>query len=658
MVDYSAYHWAKKAQYWAESIGHALIYRGSVATYADLPSSDQKIGDMYNVLADGSNYAWDGTAWDALSGIVDLSAYRTSEDQDLIDAGKQPTLTTGTGINISSANVISVTSPTLTNVSTGTSSLSVLGAATVDSAATCIGVDSTAGTNGTSLGRSANSVNGGLAIGTNSKASGSWSTAVGNGNSLSNTAEATASGAIALGHNAHATASNAVQIFEGTNSTANSLQVKTYELLDTSTGLIPDARISTNIARTSDIKDATITITQGGVTKGSFTTNQSTADTIALDAASLPSQSGQSGKFLTTNGTTASWSVPKTNDLFDYKWTDYELTDQCWLRGDSYSWQDGTVYSDAYNHLVDDIDGKTATTETINGTTVTYYLADDGHKIVDVSDVSAIETVYSSTGVAWYYVLDTANTRFKLPRENPAREELIQVIRAKGDGISLGLTNGTNNAGFEPVSGLGVTAIQQAYGLNVGDSVSGSTGLTNGIAVGITIDSTKSGIISDMTDSTSVYKGKKYLYFYVGQFSQSATEQTAGLNAELFNGKMDLDMSNMNPSQTAKQTIIRLGEPDWSAGVDIEVPVQATPYVCPSDGIYCFCFMPASSQSNLFVNGVKTAVCMRNSSSNNANKASSSAVLQKNDSIYFDVGTTTANTFASTFYPLKGVTNA
>jgi hypothetical protein len=31
-----------------------------------------------------------------------------------------------------------------------------------------------------------------------------------------------------------------------------------------------------------------------------------------------------------------------------------------------------------------------------------------------------------------------------------------------------------------------------------------------------------------------------YLYFYVGNFEQSAIEQTAGLNAELFNGKADV----------------------------------------------------------------------------------------------------------------------
>lgn len=59
------------------------------------------------------------------------------------------------------------------------------------------------------------------------------------------------------------------------------------------------------------VNNSTITITQGGVTKGSFTLNQASGDTIALDAgggSSLPSQTGQSGKFLTTNGTDASWA--------------------------------------------------------------------------------------------------------------------------------------------------------------------------------------------------------------------------------------------------------------------------------------------------------------------------------------------------------------
>ena len=59
------------------------------------------------------------------------------------------------------------------------------------------------------------------------------------------------------------------------------------------------------------VGDGTITITQGGVTKGTFTTNQSGNTTIDVDAGGgggLPSQTGNAGKFLTTDGTDASWS--------------------------------------------------------------------------------------------------------------------------------------------------------------------------------------------------------------------------------------------------------------------------------------------------------------------------------------------------------------
>ena len=59
------------------------------------------------------------------------------------------------------------------------------------------------------------------------------------------------------------------------------------------------------------VYNPTITITQGGVSKGSFTLNQSTGDTIALDAggSTIPSTSGQAGKFLTNDGIDLSWGT-------------------------------------------------------------------------------------------------------------------------------------------------------------------------------------------------------------------------------------------------------------------------------------------------------------------------------------------------------------
>lgn len=241
------------------------------------------------------------------------------------------------------------------------------------------------------------------------------------------------------------------------------------------------------------------------------------------------------------SGSSGGWS------LLEHKWTEALLDDESWLLANNFSWHNKSAYEDAYNQLVDDIDGITPTTETVGSYTVTYYPTTSGRKIVLADQETSVSNIYTESGVAWYYILDTANQRFKLPRENPAREELIQVIRAKGNGITLGWTDGSNNAGSSKMAdNNALTPPVNAYGYSVGTSLSSSSTLQSNTSLGITTDSTKSGIVSSMTDSTSVYKGKKYLYFYVGQFSESATEQTAGLNTELFNGKADRDLNNVS----------------------------------------------------------------------------------------------------------------
>lgn len=58
-------------------------YKGSVDSYAKLPTSGQTVGDSYNVksadsshgIIKGDNVVWTGTEWDVLSGTVDLSGY-------------------------------------------------------------------------------------------------------------------------------------------------------------------------------------------------------------------------------------------------------------------------------------------------------------------------------------------------------------------------------------------------------------------------------------------------------------------------------------------------------------------------------------------------------------------------------------------------------
>lgn len=54
-------------------------YQGSVAGTANLPSTGNTAGDVYNVEASGMNYAWNGTAWDALGEIFTITSITNAE---------------------------------------------------------------------------------------------------------------------------------------------------------------------------------------------------------------------------------------------------------------------------------------------------------------------------------------------------------------------------------------------------------------------------------------------------------------------------------------------------------------------------------------------------------------------------------------------------
>jgi hypothetical protein len=81
-IDLSIY--AKKSD-----IASAYSYKGTKATYAELPTSDNAVGDVWNVEENGGmNYAWTGTAWDALGATIDLSGYATVEAMNAGLSGK------------------------------------------------------------------------------------------------------------------------------------------------------------------------------------------------------------------------------------------------------------------------------------------------------------------------------------------------------------------------------------------------------------------------------------------------------------------------------------------------------------------------------------------------------------------------------------------
>lgn len=54
-------------------ISSVYRYKGSVANFAALPSSNRVVGDVYNCQDTGINYAWDGSGWDDIGGVEALA---------------------------------------------------------------------------------------------------------------------------------------------------------------------------------------------------------------------------------------------------------------------------------------------------------------------------------------------------------------------------------------------------------------------------------------------------------------------------------------------------------------------------------------------------------------------------------------------------------
>lgn len=70
-------------------------YKGTVKSFADLPTEGLKSGDVYNIetadeahgITAGDNVAWNGESWDKLAGFIDLSKYATIEDLATLEVG-------------------------------------------------------------------------------------------------------------------------------------------------------------------------------------------------------------------------------------------------------------------------------------------------------------------------------------------------------------------------------------------------------------------------------------------------------------------------------------------------------------------------------------------------------------------------------------------
>ena len=208
--------------------------------------------------------------------------------------------------------------------------------------------------------------------------------------------------------------------------------------------------------------------------------------------------------------------------LFDSKYSDHELNNLSWLKSEG-QWNAKAVYPDAYNELLTEYNNS-ASSEEIEGS-ITFKRTPKGYKIALADQETAIDTKYSKDGIAWYYILDTTNEKFKLPRTKFGFEGLRTSV---GDDIAESLPN--IKGGVKNDVGEG------DYGGYTG-AISLIAKRNNPIWQGATNVNRQRDWDFNASRSSSTYKDgapvqeratQMYLYFYVGETVQNANLIDAG----------------------------------------------------------------------------------------------------------------------------------
>lgn len=145
-----------------------------------------------------------------------------------------------------------------------------------------------------------------------------------------------------------------------------------------------------------------------------------------------------------TDEVTADSSKISGFNLFDFKWLDHIINNISWTRADNFSWHSAAVYVSAYNKLLKEKE-RTSTvleTETIDDITISFYRSENNYKICLPDQLANLTSLYEKTGVAWYYVIDTENKQFKLPR---TKWGFTGLRNKAGDYVSESVPNITGN---------------------------------------------------------------------------------------------------------------------------------------------------------------------------------------------------------------------
>ena len=248
--------------------------------------------------------------------------------------------------------------------------------------------------------------------------------------------------------------------------------------------------------------------------------------------------------------------------LLDYKWSEYELNNASWLISNG-SFHSGATYVAVYELLLK---------------------IKNGAVTKDGVSVKLSTEEYEDTD----FVLNTADTTFRLP----IKVKLASGNQVVGNGMTLGLTDGTNYVGISSPtyssSGGVMRTDDSLYGASIGNPhVDGDSCKS----LGVTTDPTKSGLVLADNDM--------YLYFYVGETIQDANVINAsGVLTRVSNS---IDRTIL----TDRETVMSWLMPDYSTAISLNgVDSYTATYPCWLMG---WSLASAGTNQIVYVNGVAVA---------------------------------------------------
>lgn len=250
----------------------------------------------------------------------------------------------------------------------------------------------------------------------------------------------------------------------------------------------------------------------------------------------------------------------------------------------------------------------------------------DGFKLSTASDITDYD-----------FEVNTTDETFRLPLKNG--QEGVFASGVKGNGMTLGLTDGTNNYGlFMSGNGSGaLTATTGTYNRLVSDSVIQGSQSPTSRQYGVTTDATKSGMVIDTTVPTGYN-----LYYFVGETVKNPNLIDAGRIGENLVNKVEVSNT---------QWATNACTPDYTAGVSITSYNSAqNKFTAPCDGIITVAYLSVNTTADLpYINDLRFG-----SYNIGTNVDNIALPINKGDTFFCTGINDQAGSGYNKFYPLKG----